>query len=370
MTMTPTPVPAPAPAPRRIELPSRAHLFEHVAPNWFASVMGTGIVGVCAAGLPLRVPGLSVVAVAFWLLAAGLLLLLTLATVVHWRLFPDIARGYLHHRVLAHFYGTIPMAALTVGAATLLVGRDVIGAGAAVDLDWILWTPATIAGLITLAVIPYVAIRHHGSRPGDAFGGWLLPIVPPTVSASTGALLVPHAAPALRQPLVVACYVVLGLSLLACLPIAAMVMRTRLRGPAVLVPSLWNLLGPLGQSTAAVNLLAADAASAGLSQAGLHECAVGYGVTAWLAAMLWLVWVARRTREQARDELPFSLAWWSFTFPLGTCVLGATALDRHTGIAGFGIAAVVLFAGLVIAWAVVASRTVRGVRNRTLLLPG
>ena len=33
-----------------------------------------------------------------------------------------------------------------------------------------------------------------GVAPSAAFGGWLMPVVPPMVSASTGALLVPHAA--------------------------------------------------------------------------------------------------------------------------------------------------------------------------------
>ena len=47
-----------------------------VAPNWFAAVMGTGIVAIAAATLPLRVPGLRAFALAVWVLAAALLVVL------------------------------------------------------------------------------------------------------------------------------------------------------------------------------------------------------------------------------------------------------------------------------------------------------
>ena len=42
------------------------------------------------------------------------------------------------------------------------------------------------------------------------------------------------------------------------------------------------------------------------------------------------------------------LTWWSFTFPVGTCVTGAAALATHTGS--------VALAGLPTAWATVAVR--------------
>lgn len=46
---------------------------------------------------------------------------------------------------MAPFYGAPPMALLTVGAGALLVGRDLVGLGAAVRIDEILWTLGTMA---------------------------------------------------------------------------------------------------------------------------------------------------------------------------------------------------------------------------------
>jgi Voltage-dependent anion channel len=55
-----------------------------VAPNWFAAVMGTGIVAIAAATLPLRVPGLRSFALAVWALAAVLLVVFTGALAAQW----------------------------------------------------------------------------------------------------------------------------------------------------------------------------------------------------------------------------------------------------------------------------------------------
>ena len=43
---------------------------------------------------------------------------------------------------------------LTVGTGALLVGQDVVGERAAVDLAWILWVAGTIGGLFTAVSIP------------------------------------------------------------------------------------------------------------------------------------------------------------------------------------------------------------------------
>ena len=52
-----------------------------LGPNWYASVMGTGIVANAAALLPVTIPGLHGFAVAVWVLAAILLSALVGASV-------------------------------------------------------------------------------------------------------------------------------------------------------------------------------------------------------------------------------------------------------------------------------------------------
>ena len=68
-------------------------VFRDIGPNWFASVMGTGIVANAAAVLPLQVPGLRVFATAVWALAAAMLVGLIAAWGVHWTRYPERARA-------------------------------------------------------------------------------------------------------------------------------------------------------------------------------------------------------------------------------------------------------------------------------------
>jgi C4-dicarboxylate transporter/malic acid transport protein len=350
------------------------NMLAHLAPNWYASIMGTGIVATAAASLPLRLPGLRAFATVVWALAALLLVALTVATVAHWRRHPGTARGHHADPVMAHFYGAPPMAMLTVGAGTLVLGRDVIGLSAAVDVDWALWLAGTAAGLFTAVSVPYLQFTRHAGVDGrSAFGGWLIPVVPPMVSASTGALLVPHLpAGQPRETLILACYAMFGLSLIASVVIITLIWnRLALHkiGPARMVPTLWIVLGPLGQSITAVNLLgsAAEQSLPAPYASALPVFGVVYGVPVFGFALLWAALAAAITLKAVREGLPFSLTWWSFTFPIGTVVTGSSGLALSTGSALFRATAVVFYAGLLVTWAVVAVRTAHGSLSGTLL---
>ncbi len=57
-------------------LQSPGQVLGHLGPNWFASIMGTGIVATAAASLPVRVPGLLGFALVVWVATAVLLAVL------------------------------------------------------------------------------------------------------------------------------------------------------------------------------------------------------------------------------------------------------------------------------------------------------
>lgn len=92
-----------------------------MAPNWFAAVMGTGIVATATLSLPFGLPadaGMRGFATGAWLLASLLLVLFAGATAAQWAGHRVQARSHQRHPVIAHFYGALPMAVLTVGAGT------------------------------------------------------------------------------------------------------------------------------------------------------------------------------------------------------------------------------------------------------------
>lgn len=344
-----------------------------VPPSWFAPVMGTGIVAVALVSLPFAVPGLRPVALAFWLLAAALLLMATAATVAHHVRHPRVARGHLQDPVLAHFYGAPAMALMTVGAGAVLVGSDLIGSRVALGLDVVLWTAGTLLGLVTAVLVPLVAITRHDVGLDEACGGWLMPVVPPMVSAATGALIVARApAGAAQVGLLVACYALGALALVASVAVTVLILRRLVRhgtGSAAAVPTWWIVLGWLGQSVTATHLLGdlAPGVLPGASGRVLPGLALGYGVPALGLALLWLAFVVVTTARTARRRLPFTLSWWSFTFPVGTVVTGTSGLAVLTGLQALQVLAGLLMLLLLAAWVVVAARTAHGVYVGRLL---
>ncbi|MCM3506423.1 TDT family transporter [Curtobacterium sp. 1P10AnD] len=359
---------------RELERPGL--IVSNLTPNWFASIMGTGIVAVAAASLPLQFPGLRTAATLVWAIAAVLLVALTVAMVLHWVRYRSTAAKHHLHPVISHFYGAPPMAFLTVGAGTILLGKDWIGLPAAVHIDWVLWSIGTIGGLLTAVLVPYLAFTRHENGPDSAFGGWLMPIVPPMVSASTGALLLPYApAGQVRETLLWSCYGFFGLSLVTSLVVITLIWNRLAQhkvGAAGMVPTLWIVLGPVGQSITAVNLLASNAPTVvdASTAHALLVVALVYGFAMLGFALLWTVIALAITIRTAREHLPFSLTWWSFTFPVGTCVTGLNGLALHSGLTVVAVLAVVYYAGLVAAWITVAVRTFHGsVIRGTLLAP-
>src|SRR6185436_14390165 len=179
---------------------------------------------------------------------------------------PTVARSHARNPQMAHFYGAAPMALLTVGSGALLVGRDLIGLRLAVDLDWVLWTAGSVGGLFTALTIPYLMFTQLNVGPDAAFGGWLMPVVPPMVSAASGAMLIPHMAPGTgRTTMFYGCLAMFGLSLVASIIIITMVWSRLAHfgtSGTARVPTLWIVLGPLGQSITAAGLLGTDAALA------------------------------------------------------------------------------------------------------------
>jgi C4-dicarboxylate transporter/malic acid transport protein len=350
----------------RMTTTDRRQRLGFLGPNWFASVMGTGIVATAGATLPLRVPGLRAFAEAVWVATTVWLVMLIVAVVAHWVRHPTVARSHAYNPQMGHFYGAAPMALLTVGAGATLVGRDLIGERAAIDLDWVLWTAGTLGGLFTAISIPYLMFTQYRVEPDAAFGGWLMPVVPPMVSAATGALLIPHMAPGTgRQTMLYGCYAMFGLSLVASLIIITMVWSRLAHfgtSGTARVPTLWIVLGPLGQSITAAGLLGTNAALAVEPRLadGMSVFAILYGVPVWGFAVLWIALATALTIRTLRRGMPFALTWWSLTFPVGTFVTGTTQLAVHTGLPAFRVAAAVAYVGLLSTWFLVAVRTFRG----------
>jgi len=170
------------------------------------------------------------------------------------------------------------------------------------------------------------------------------------------------------------CYAMFGLSLIAALIIISMIWsRLALYGTSgtARVPTLWIVLGPLGQGITAAGVLGTNAALAAPPElaAGMSVFAVLFGVPVWGFALLWIVLATELTVRTLRRGMPFALTWWSLTFPVGTFVTGTTQLALHTDLPAFEVAAGLAYAGLLCTWGLVAVRTARGSVRGNLFAP-
>lgn len=349
----------------------------HLGPNWYASVMGTAVVGTAGAALPVHVDGLRPLCAGAWALSLVMLVVLLAARALHWAHHGDRARADLLDPAAAPFYGCLAMALLAVGGGALGAGRDWIGTGRAVALDAVLFCAGTAVGLAAAVAVPYLMAVRHRAEPGQATPVWLLPLVAPMVSAALGPQLVPHLPPGQpRQTLLLACFALFGLSLLATLLMLPLVFARLITAgplPLALTPTLFLVLGPLGQSTTAVGNIAdlAPGVVPAPYDRGFGALAVLYGVPVMGFALLWLALATAHVVRARRQGMGFAMTWWAFTFPVGTCVTGSAVLARHTGLAAYEALAVGLYALLVAAWLAAGAGTVRGlVSGRLLAGPG
>lgn len=346
-----------------------------LGPNWFASVMGTGIIANAAASLPLFSARLQTFAVIVWCFASLMLVGLIGATFIFLAQRHSSWEKHFNDPMMAQFYGAPPMAMLTVAGGAFLVGGTIIGQDLALIIAWTLWFLGTITGCISAVVIPYRLFTKFKVRPDSAFGGWLMPVVPPMVSAAIGALLVPVAsAGVVRETLFYLCYAMFGLSLIAAMIIISMIWsRLAHHGTSGTsrVPTLWIVLGPLGQSMTAAGVLGSVAGGAVPAQiaAGFQLFAVLYGVPVFGFVLLWTCLATLLTIRAHHRQMKFALTYWAFTFPVGTCSTGVGQLYYHTDLPLFAWGSLFFFSVLLIAWVVAAFGTTKGMITGYLFHP-
>jgi tellurite resistance protein TehA-like permease len=337
-----------------------------LGPNWFASVMGTGIIANAAASLPLFSDKLHSFAIVVWCLASLMLVGLVMGTCLFLVRGHNAWKNHFSDPMMAQFYGAPPMAMLTVAGGTFILGGSVIGQDLSVTIAWVLWFLGTITGLASAVVIPYRLFTKFKVRQDSAFGGWLMPVVPPMVSATIGAMLVPTAPEGvIRETMFYLCFAMFGLSLIAAMIIISMIWsRLAHHGTSGTsrVPTLWIVLGPLGQSMTAAGVLGSVAAGAVPSQiaVGFELFAVLYSVPIFGFVILWTCLATLLTIRAHRRQMRFALTYWAFTFPVGTCVTGIALLYKHTGLPLFAWVSILFYIGLLTAWIVAAFGTTKG----------
>lgn len=338
-------------------------------PNWFAATMGTGVLALALAQLPLAIPGLHAVAEGLWLFNILLFTLFTFAYAARWILFFDEARRIFGHSTVSMFFGTIPMGLATIINGFLLFGLPRWGEGV-IHLAEVLWWLDVAMSLACGVLIPYMMFTRQEHSIDQMTAVWLLPVVAAEVAAASGGLLAPHLADAHAQLVVLTTsYVLWAFSL----PVAFSILTILLLRMALhklphenMAASSWLALGPIGTGALGMLLLGADApaifAANGLP--GIGEIAAGLGlvagITLWGFGLWWMLMALLITARYLRDGIPFNLGWWGFTFPLGVYSLATLKLASTLNLGFFSVVGCMLVSLLAVMWLIVGKRTVQG----------
>jgi C4-dicarboxylate transporter/malic acid transport protein len=338
-------------------------------PNWFAATMGTGVLALALAQLPLAIPGLHAIAEGLWLFNILLFALFTAAYAARWILFFDEARRIFGHSTVSMFFGTIPMGLATIINGFLLFGLPRWGDGV-IHLAEVLWWIDVAMSLACGVLIPYMMFTRQEHSIDQMTAVWLLPVVAAEVAAASGGLLAPHLTDAHSQLVVLTTsYVLWAFSL----PVAFSILTILLLRMALhklphenMAASSWLALGPIGTGALGMLLLGGDApaifAANGLP--GMGEIASGLGlvagITLWGFGLWWMLMALLITVRYLRDGIPFNLGWWGFTFPLGVYSLATLKLASTLNLTFFSVVGTVLVMLLAVMWLIVGKRTVQG----------
>lgn len=349
-------------------------------PNWFTANMGTGIVALGIAQLPMQpiASTLHILGMVLWLLNIALFALFSGLYAARWIMFFEGASRIFGHSIASMFFGAIPMGLATILNGFVVFGPDIVGAEAAMETALILWWIDMAMAIACGVVIPYMMFTRQDHSIDKMTAVWLLPVVAAEVTAASAGLLVPHLTVAANAFHILmlgyalwAFSVPLAMSLLVILVLRLALHKLPHRDMAA---TGWLALGPIGTGALGLLLLGGDAprvfAAAGLSGVGPVAAGVGLlggtilcGYGAW-----WFLLAVMTTARYLREGLPFNIGWWGFTFPICVYAVSVLTLGRQTHLDGLLFVGGVLIVGISLFWCVVAWRTVRGAWNRSLFI--
>jgi tellurite resistance protein len=308
---------------------------KHLAPGWFASVMGlAGLSLAWHAAAPVLGDGASAAGVVIGVLAALAFLALALASLWRLRCHPQAWADDLKHPVRHVFLAAVPV-------ALILLVTTAVAAG--LQGPWLLalWWAGALA---QLAVTVWIMARWwRGPQAGGlAWAGMNPSLFIPVV----GHVLVPMAGVPLGQPEWAAAQFGIG-ALFWPVVLVLLLVRITHQGlwPERLMPTSFILVAP--------------PAAVGLSLLRLGA-PVPVAWALWGVALVSLLWVATLLRRIGTQ--PFGMVHWSMGFPLAAFT--ALSLRLAPGLAGVALLALssLLVTALTLA-------TWRGLRDGSLLAP-
>jgi len=203
-------------------------LIREFTPNWFAVVMGTGVVALILAHFPFASSSFYRLGMMLWIFNSALFIVFSVLYLARWFFYPEEAKQILSHPTMSLFLGTIPMALATVLNGFLSYGMPLFGE-LAVLIALKLWYLDVLLAILVGWIVPFCMFSRQQHTLPSMTAMWLLPIVAAEVAASSGGLIL-NVAPDLPNAVTIlwGSYLLWGMSVL----------------PAFLILAIWFYAWP------------------------------------------------------------------------------------------------------------------------------
>ena len=331
------------------------------APGWPAAVMGTGAFALATLHFSHQWPMLAGLAWTLHWFNLVLFALISIPWLLRWVMARPAVVATFKHPVAANFYPSYSIALLVLAAELRVFG----GHESLALIFW--WLGVALMFGLTLAVLISIFQGEHVNLDHITPGIFIPPVGLVVIPVAVGPLLAVQPE-ALRDLALTINGIGLGAGIFmytALLALAFHRFYVHKRLPPMMVPSFWINLAPLGVLVVSLLNLVAAAPFAGDKSAYLVAVFLIWGFGAfWLVLAMLFTWSVRKTAP-----LPFSLAWWAFTFPLAAFTLGSQRLSEVTGLTtplAFGWLTWILLAAI---WTLTLVKTIGGVASGKLFQP-
>ncbi len=318
-------------------------------PAVFASVMGTGAVGLVTYRYSFYWSPLKDLGIALTYLNAALYLILLIPWLLRWVLYRKEALEDLRHPSKGHFYGTIGAATVVLAAQLIMTLHDLTAA-------WYLWLWGIVLTIIFAFWMSYevfiageVDLRHLSPA-------WYIPPVA-LVILPFGSIFMKTTSGYTSQFVIAVNYLGWGAGFFLYLVLYAVVTLRFIRHelmPPQMAPLIWMNLGPIGASITALFALIRNS-----TIPIPEEPFMVFAFFVWGLGFWWLVMATALTLHYIRNlSLPYSGVWWAFVFPLGAFTNATLDIGSVFGLSLMKHFGFILMWPLLVIWAFILVRIV------------
>lgn len=344
------------------QTPLFTEIMRDFAPGWFAVVMGTGILAIVTCNLGQYWPLLTPLGESLHWMNTVIFLLLAPMWIGRWLRFREDAVKTLMHPTQADFYPTFSIGMLVLAGQWRLFSPEYVGVALAL---W--WLGAMLTFVFSFAVLFFMFEGDHVT---------LDHITPAKFIPAVGLVVIPLSGSSLLQEMsgvardFALTVNVIGLGSGGMMYVALLgltVYRTYLHKPVqgMLAPTAWIHLAPIGViPVSLLNLLDQ------LPYTAAREMTLVVMLLIWGFGVWWLIMSILLTIAVLRvGQLPFTLSWWGFTFPLGAFVAEGLRLNQETGGSGFLGISVISWILLWALWLITVIKTGCGIWTGRIFQP-